>query len=83
MNNLQYQKITDTHVHVKNDMKTLIIDMDKFQEYFYVAYCITIHKSQGATYNFPYTIHQWNRLAKRLRYVALTRAIDMKLINII
>ena len=85
INNEQFvvSKITDTHVHVKNDIKTLIIDMDKFQEYFYVAYCITIHKSQGATYNFPYTIHQFNRLDKRLKYVAFTRATDMKLINII
>jgi len=85
INNEQFTvcKMTDTEVHIKNDTKKLIIDMDKFQEYFYVAYCITIHKSQGATYNFPYTIHQWDRLDKRLRYVALTRATDMKFINII
>ena len=44
---------------------------------------ITIHKSQGASFNFPYTIHEWNRLNKRLRYVALTRATDKKFINII
>ena len=85
INNEQFtvSKLTDTQVHIKNDTKKLIIDMDKFQEYFYVAYCITIHKSQGATYNFPYTIHQFNRLDERLRYVALTRSTDMKFINII
>jgi len=85
INNEQFtvSKLTDTQVHIKNDTKKLIIDMNKFQEYFYVAYCITIHKSQGATYNFPYTIHQFNRLDERLRYVALTRATDMKFINII
>jgi ATP-dependent exoDNAse (exonuclease V) alpha subunit len=48
-----------------------------------VAFATTIHKSQGATYNFPYTIHQFNRLDERLRYVALTRATDMKFINIV
>ena len=60
-----------------------MINIDKFQEYFYPAYCITIHKSQGQTYDFPYTIHEWNRLNKKLKYVALTRATDIKLINII
>ena len=85
INNEQFyvSKLTDTSVRIKNENKTLIIDMDKFQEFFYVAYCITIHKSQGQTFDFPYTIHQWNRLDKKLKYVALTRSSDIKLINII
>jgi ATP-dependent exoDNAse (exonuclease V) alpha subunit len=59
------------------------INMDIFQKVFFVAYCITIHKSQGASYNFPYTIHEFDRLDKKLRYVALTRATDINHINII
>ena len=50
---------------------------------FYVAYAITIHKCQGETYDTPYTIHEWERLNKRLKYVALSRATDKNLINII
>ena len=85
INNEQFVvcKITDSEVHIKNDIKKLIIDMNKFQEYFYPAYCITIFKAQGQTYNFPYSVHQWNRLDKRLKYVALTRSCDIKFINII
>ena len=85
INNEQFivSKLTSSSVYVKNDEKELVIDMDKFQEFFYPAYCITIHKSQGQSFNFPYTIHEFNRLNKRLRYVSLTRSCDMKFINII
>ena len=85
INNEQFivTKLTENEVYITNETKTLKIDIDKFQEFFYVSYCITIHKSQGQTYNFPYTIHQFNRLDKRLKYVALTRGSDIKLINII
>ena len=84
INNEQFivSKVTNDMVYFKNDEKELKISLDKFQEFFYPAYCITIHKSQGQSYNFPYTIHEWNRLDKRLKYVALTRATDIKLINI-
>jgi hypothetical protein len=68
---------------MQNEERKLIIPLNKFQKLFYVAYCITIHRSQGATFNYPYTIHQFERLNKRLRYVALTRSSDIKFINII
>jgi ATP-dependent exoDNAse (exonuclease V) alpha subunit len=85
INNEQFiiSKLTPETVHIENKEKKIMINIDKFQEYFYPAYCITIHKSQGQTYDFPYTIHEWNRLDKKLKYVALTRATDIKLINII
>ena len=61
------------------------IPIDQFQKMFYVAFCITIHKSQGETYNHAYTIHEFelNRFSDSLKYVALSRATDLKLINII
>jgi ATP-dependent exoDNAse (exonuclease V) alpha subunit len=85
INNEQFivSKVTYDMVYFKNEEKQLMIRLDKFQEYFYVAYCITIHKAQGCSYNFPYAIHEWNRLDKRLKYVALTRSTDKKHINII
>jgi hypothetical protein len=33
-----------------------------------------IHKSQGASFDKKYTIHEWARLDRRLKYVALSRA---------
>ena len=41
----------------------------------YPSYCITIHCSQGQSYNDSYT--------DKLKYVALTRATNKDLINII
>ena len=56
-----------------------------FQRLFYVAYCITIHKSQGATFDHAYTIHDWShpQFDNRLKYVALSRTTKLENINII
>ena len=66
---------------INNEEKELEIDIKDFQSIFYVAYCITIHSSQGETLNEPYTIHDWKKLDKRLRYVALTRSSNLSYIN--
>ena len=61
------------------------IPMLMFQRLFYVAYCITIHKSQGATFDHPYTIHEWDHpdFDNRLKYVALSRTTKLEHIDII
>ena len=61
--------------------KEIEIKHDEFQKLFYVAFCITTHKSQGATIDRPYTIHEFNLFDSRLRYVALSRATKMEYIN--
>ena len=49
---------------------------------FVSGYCITIHKSQGETYDDNYCIHEWKRLSKgqgvsrKLRYTAISRSTD-------
>ena len=52
------------------------ISFDEFQKLFYVAWCITIHKSQGSTFNHEYTVHEMEhpRFDNRLKYVALSRS---------
>ena len=61
------------------------IPMYLFQKLFYVAYCITIHRCQGATYDHAYTIHEWDhpKFDNRLKYVALSRTTKLEHINII
>ena len=59
------------------------IPRDKFAELFHVAYCITTHRAQGETIREPYTIHEWDRMDARLKYVALSRSTDIKNINIL
>ena len=85
VNNEQFiiKKIENDLIYIENIERKMTIPLNKFQKLFYPAYCITIHRSQGATFNFPYTIHEFNRLNKKLRYVALTRSSNMNFINII
>ena len=59
------------------------ITKDEFAKLFYPAYCITTHKSQGQTFNEAYTIYEWDRFDKRLKYVALSRSTNKNHINII
>jgi cytidyltransferase-like protein len=61
---------------IEDDERKIKIAFKDFQYMFYVAYCITVHKSQGSTYNQPYTIHEWNnpKFDDRLKYVALSRS---------
>ena len=61
----------------------ITIQIDDFQKYFYPSYCITCHKSQGSTINESYTIHEFNKMNHKLRYVALSRATKLENINII
>ena len=61
-------------LYLRNAREDMCIPFFFFQEMFYVAFCITIHKSQGQTFDFPYTIHEWDKLDAKLRYTALSRA---------
>ena len=69
-------------ITMKNDHKEIIIDNDKFQKLFRVAYCTTIHSVQGMSIGESYTLHEWEKYDQRLKYVALSRARSNDLINI-
>ena len=71
------------YIIVSNEEKELKLSIKEFGEMMYPAYCITIHCSQGQSYDESYTIHEWWRLTDKLKYVALTRATNKNLINII
>ena len=58
------------------------IPIDEFAKLFHVAYCITVHRSQGMTINEPYSIYEWKKFDKRLKYVALSRSTLINNINI-
>jgi ATP-dependent exoDNAse (exonuclease V) alpha subunit len=76
-------EFTEGTIYYSNEMKKLQeIKVDEFQNYIYVAYASTIHKSQACTFNFSYTIHEWEKLDTRLKYVALSRATNKNKINI-
>jgi hypothetical protein len=77
--------IKDNIIKIESDEEHNIIDIPvkEFQKLFYVAFCITVHKSQGATFDHPYTIHQWSLFDKKLKYVALSRTTKKEYVNII
>ena len=89
MNN-QMGKITKINTETKeitvkmDDLAdVLLIKFDEFNLMFYPAYCLTIFKCQGETYNHNNTIHQWSMLNSREKYVALSRGTKKRFINII
>ena len=55
-----------------------MIPYDEFSTLFYIAFCITVHRAQGSTYNNPYTIHEFNRYDNRLKYVSMSRATNKR-----
>ena len=81
---IQHSKCNILIVDDEDDKRMFNIPFNMFQKMFYVAYCITIHKSQGQTFDFPYTIHEWNhpRFNSRLKYVALSRTTNLQNINV-
>jgi ATP-dependent exoDNAse (exonuclease V) alpha subunit len=70
-------------VKMEDHVDLFFIPFADFNKMYHVAYCITCHKCQGATYNQQYTIHDWNMMDKRLRYVALSRTTQKRFINIV
>lgn len=79
------KSINDKTIDIKSDIedKTTSIPISEFQKLFYLAFCITVHKSQGCTFNHPYTIHEWALFDERLKYVALSRSTKKEYINIV
>ena len=76
-------KLKDKIIVVYDEGREQEVPIPEFTKMFNVAYCITVHKSQGATFDEAYTIHEFEQFDTRLKYVALSRATDINLINII
>ena len=55
-----------------------------FHKYFYMGFCLTVHASQGETFDGKYTIYNWNheRMCPKAQYVALSRGTNIKNIQI-
>jgi hypothetical protein len=69
-------------VTMHNSRMKFTIDHKDFK-YFDLAYCITVHKSQGSTFDFEYTIYEYKRFDKKLLYTAMSRATQKSNINFI
>jgi ATP-dependent exoDNAse (exonuclease V) alpha subunit len=66
----------------KDNNNTINIEFNNFQKFFLPSYACTTHSAQGLTINGPYTIHEFQRMDQKLRYVALSRSKKYDYINI-
>ena len=77
------KKINNNSIVISNQFKELEIEKSIFDKLFNLAFCVTIHKSQGMSINERYVIYEWNKMYNKLKYVALSRATEFNNINII
>ena len=75
--------IKQEDIIIYDEEKEITIPIKSFQRLFNIAYCITVYKSQGSTFDHSYTIHEFDRFDERLKYVALSRSSNIKHINIV
>ncbi len=47
-----------------------------------IGYAFTTHSSQGMSIDKPYTIHEFNRMSKKIKYVSLSRSTKHEYISI-
>ena len=67
---------------IENDRNKIILNAGQFQKLFRIGYAFTTHSSQGMSIDKPYTIHEFDRMNKKLKYVALSRSTKHEYINI-
>lgn len=61
--------------------KEVIVPTELFTKYFHIGFAITCHRAQGATFDFEYSINEWNSFDERMKYVAISRATKKEYIN--
>ncbi len=74
----------DDTVLINSDGEPIKVATNQIAKNFYLGFCITYHKSQGKTFDKPYTIWDWShpRVDSIAKYVALSRTTHMKNIYI-
>ena len=70
----------DKHVIINAD-KNISIKTNDLTKIFYPAYCLTVHRAQGSTFEGSFSIFEWELMDERLKYVALSRATKKSNIN--
>ncbi len=68
--------IGEKTIIVSNETKEIEIPIKSINQLFNLAYCITVHKSQGETIKNKYIIHEWDKMDYRLKYVSMSRGIN-------
>jgi hypothetical protein len=61
-------KKTDNVIVVVDDGKEQQVPIPEFTKMFNIAFCITTHKSQGATFDEPYSIHEFEQFDENTKF---------------
>jgi hypothetical protein len=76
------EKFSKGHVHISDilDDTQYAVLMKHLGEYLKLPYCITCHSSQGASFDEPYVICDWDskHVTKNWFYTAITRTRNLK-----
>ena len=81
-NNEEFEVVdyTEKYIKIKNNRLSFQIKYDSMK-HFDLAYCITVHKAQGSTFNFEFSIYEYSRFDKKLLYTAISRSTQKSFIN--
>ncbi len=67
----------------KDEWLEIDVPIDYFKNYFQCAYCTTVHCAQGQTYDFEFTIYEYNVMSSNILYTALSRTTKKSNINLV
>jgi ATP-dependent exoDNAse (exonuclease V) alpha subunit len=75
------KKVNDNNIIISDGGIEKEILIKDFMRLFNPAYCLTVHRVQGSTFQQPFTIYQWKNFDTKMKYTALTRATKMEHVN--
>lgn len=74
----------EVNLHSPDDEnEKLVLPVEGFADLVRPAYSVSAYKCQGKTFKFPYSIHDWDRLDDRGRYVCMSRGTKLSDVNIV
>jgi ATP-dependent exoDNAse (exonuclease V) alpha subunit len=79
---LEVINVDNKTITIKNDRLNVVITHQQFN-HFDLSYCITTHVSQGSTYDFPYSIYEYQYFDQPLLNTSMSRSTKKSYINLI
>jgi hypothetical protein len=80
-NNEEFEVVDiSPNIVIKNERGEIKISQELVKN-FDLAYCITVHKSQGSTYDFEFSIYESEYFDKKLLYTAVSRSTQKSYVN--
>jgi hypothetical protein len=61
---------------------SITFDINEFKN-FDLAYCLTVHKAQGSTFKWEYSIYEHHLFDQKLLYTAMSRSTEKNFINFV